>query len=126
MTLPEIQNFLTKTLKRHHSVLKITVDKPSQFEVIGTISAMQGKQKVEGFYFGSVIPKPKDIRLYFFPMYTHRDQLYESQSDELKKCLKGKSCYHIKKLSPEMQNEIEALIDKAVAIYQKDGLLARN
>ncbi len=85
---------------------------------------MQGKQKVDGFYFGSVIPKPKDVRLYFFPMYTHKKQLHGKMSPELSKFLKGKSCFHIKHLTPELEKEIGTMIDNAVKIYQKDNLLA--
>jgi len=126
MTLEEIQYFLIDSLEAHQPVLKVTVNKPSQFEVTGTIPAMQGRNQVDGFYFGTIIPKPKDIRLYFFPMYTHRDQLYEEQSNELKKCLKGKSCYYIKSLTTEMKIEIKEMTHKAVTIYQKDGLLAKS
>lgn len=126
MTLDEIQNFLIDSLKEHQPTLKITVDKPTQFKMTGTIPAMQGKKKVDGFYFGSIVPKPKDVRFYFFPMYTHRGELFEAQSEELKKCLKGKSCYHIKKLSPEMKTEITEMIQKAITLYQQDGLLAKN
>jgi len=82
---------------------------------------MQGMKKVDGFYFGSVVPKPKDVRLYYFPIYTHPAEF--SISDELKKALKGKSCFHIKKLSPEMEKEIGEMVKKGVDLYDKDGLI---
>lgn len=125
MTLQEIQEFLKESLKAHQPTLKITVDKPTQLEVTGTVPIMQGKQKVDGIYFGSVIPKPKDIRLYFFPMYTHRDKLFDDLSPELRKSLKGKSCFHIKDITPKMQTEIKEMIRKSVVLYQNDGLLVQ-
>lgn len=124
--LTYIRERLVGLLKKHENVFKLVSDKPEKFEVHGTIPTMQGKQKVDGFYFGSVIPKPKDIRLYFFPMYTHRNNLHDDMSPELSKFLKGKSCFHIKHLTPELETEIEAMIDKAVMLYQKDNLLASN
>ena len=119
----EIQETLINLLKDQQPILKITAENDTKFEVTGTIEAMQGKKKVDGYYFATVMPKPKDCRFYFFPTFTHRDQLYDTMSDELKKCLKGKSCFHIKKLSEEMEQELKDLVAKAVELYQKDGLL---
>ncbi|MDC1211984.1 hypothetical protein N8Z73_00745 [bacterium] len=90
-------------------------------EFEGTKPGMQGKQKVDGYYFASILPKPKDCRLYFFPIYTHADEF--ELSDELKKCLKGKSCFHIKKLSNELEIEIKGMIEKGVNLYLADGLI---
>lgn len=120
--LPEIQSTLQDILKAQTPPLRVRTDKPGAFEVAGTKEVMQGKQKVDGFYFASVVPKPKDVRFYFFPIYTHVKD-YAPLSDELKKCLKGKSCFHIKKLSPEMEKEIEGLVKKGVELYSKDDLI---
>ncbi len=83
---------------------------------------MQGKKKVDGFYFASVVPKPKDVRLYFFPVYTHKDKLGELPS-HLKKYLKGKSCFHIKKMDSELEQQIEQMITQSISLYKKDGLV---
>ena len=107
MNLDETHQFLIDLLKAHQPRLKISVDKTSQFEVTGTKEAMQGKQKVDGFYFATVVPKPKDIRLYFFPIYTHTAHFEDQISDELRKYLKGKSCFHIKPLNPDIAADIK-------------------
>lgn len=120
-SLQEIQDTLKSLLKTQTPPLQIRKDNEGVFEVAGTKETMQGKQKVDGYYFASVIPKPKDIRLYFFPIYTHVSEY--SISPELKKCLKGKSCFHIKKLSPEMEKEIDEMIKKGVELYLKDGVI---
>jgi hypothetical protein len=120
----EIQQTLINLLKDHSSVLKITANKPDKFEVSGTVEAMQGKKKVDGIYFSTVVPKPKDVRFYFFPTYTHADHLVPNMPDNLKKCLKGKSCFHIKKLDSDLKQNIADLINTAVDLYKKDGLLA--
>ena len=122
-SLAEIRQTFIDLLKDHLGQLKITADNETKFEVTGTIEAMQGKKKVDGFYFATVVPKPKDVRFYFFPTYTHRDDLIDTFSDEMKKCLKGKSCFHVKSLSPELEEEFKGLIAKAIKLYQKDGLL---
>tara|TARA_B110001454_G_C12298989_1_gene258653 strand:+ start:85 stop:465 length:381 start_codon:yes stop_codon:yes gene_type:complete len=122
--LQEIQEKLISILKEYLGVLKITSDVKDKFEVSGTIKAMQGKKKVEGIYFSTVLPKPKDVRFYFFPSYTHKEQLGELP-ENLKKALKGKSCFHIKYLDDELEINLKKLVKKSVELYQSDGLLKK-
>ena len=117
----EISETLQDLLKEQVPPLKIRNSSQENFEVAGTKETMQGKQKVDGFYFASVVPKPKDVRLYFFPIYTHPDKF--SLSDELKKFLKGKSCFHIKHLSTEMEAELKKTIARGIQLYQEDNLI---
>ncbi len=120
--LREIQITLQEIFKKFIPPLKVNKDNEATFELTGTKEGMQGKQKVDGYYFGSVVPKPKDTRLYYFPIYTH-PTAFENISPELRKCLKGKSCFHIKNLSPELENEIEEMVAKGVKLYVDDGLI---
>ena len=122
--LQEIQEKLITILKEYLGVLKITSDVKDKFEVSGTIEAMQGKKKVEGIYFSTVLPKPKDVRFYFFPTYTHKEQLGELP-ENLKKALKGKSCFHIKYLDDKLEANLKELVKKSIELYQVDGLLKK-
>ena len=110
-------------LNKHQNVFKVTSVKPENFEVSGTIPTMQGKKKVEGIYFASVVPKPKDVRFYFFPLYTHKDKVDPMLNDNTRKLLKGKTCFHVKHLTPEIEHNLQELTDKAVELYQHDGWL---
>lgn len=118
--LNEIRERLVGLLREHEGDLRITSDTPEKFEVTGTKETMQGKQKVDGIYFATVLPKPKDVRFYFFPAYTHVKQLGELP-ENIKKCLKGKSCFYIKKLDDELENNLKELIDKSIKLYKEDG-----
>lgn len=120
--LSEIQQTLKDLMNAHMGTLRVRVDSDKNFEVCGTKEVMQGKQKVDGHYFASVTPKPKDIRLYFFPIYTHVND-YPPLSDKLQKALKGKSCFHIKKLDEEMEEELRGMVARGIELYQKDGLI---
>ena len=120
-----IQERLIAILREHLNVLKVTADSKDKFEVSGTIETMQGKKKVEGIYFSTVVPKPKDVRFYFFPTYSHREQLGELP-ENLKKALKGKSCFHIKYMDDELEGNLKKLVKKSVELYQKDGLLKKD
>lgn len=121
MEVQEIQEKLISILKSHVGDLKITAEESNKFEVAGTIEVMQGKKKVDGVYFCTVVPKPKDVRFYFFPLYTHADQL--DMSPALKKCLKGKTCFHFKSLDDSLETEVKGLVDSAISLYKAEGML---
>jgi hypothetical protein len=91
-------------------------------ELAGTKPTMQGKQQVDGYYFASAMLKSQDCRFYFFPIYTHPTEFLDL-SDDLKKLLKGKSCFHLKKLSPALQEEIKNMLINGVHLYQQAKLI---
>ncbi|MFK7981836.1 MAG: hypothetical protein AB8G86_17775 [Saprospiraceae bacterium] len=119
--VPLIQNTLHELLSAHTPPLQIRIQTETTFEVAGTKPGMQGKQKVDGYYFATVMPKPKDARFYFYPLYTHAEAF--DLSPALKKYLKGKTCFHIKKMSTELEVEIQEMIAQGVALYVADGLI---
>ena len=120
--LIDIQSTLQELYKIHVPPLQVRIENNSLFEVAGTKDAIQGKKKVNGFYFGSVIPKTKDIRFYYFPIYTHPNK-FRWLSDELRRCQKGKSCFHFKQLSNELENEVKKMIQIGIEIYTRDDLI---
>lgn len=120
-SLEDIEAALMEQLNKQIPPLRSKNSSQGGMTFEGTKPGMQGKQKVDGYYFASVVPKPKDVRLYFFPIYTHADQF--QLSADLQKALKGKSCFHIKKLSPELEEEIGAMIEHGKKLYLADGLI---
>lgn len=118
----DILRILQSLLDKHIPPLTRRKETDDSVEYAGTKEAMQGRQKVDGFYFASLVRKPRDIRFYFFPIYTHADHFPEL-SPKLKKFLKGKSCFHIKNLDNDLLEEVSGLIEKGISLYQKDGLI---
>ncbi len=120
--ISEIQNWLIDTLRQQTPTLRVTKETDAVMEVTGTVPCMQGKAKVDGMYFGSVMPKAKDCRLYFFPIYTDPDK-FTDVSEPVRKYLKGKSCFHIKNVTDENKAEIERMISVGIEVYKEKGLL---
>lgn len=118
----KIYGKLSGILKELTPPLKVGKEDEQSLEIKGTKEAMQGKQKVDGYFFAGLNQKPKDVRLYYFPIYTHADAFGEI-SEPLRKALKGKSCFHIKKLDEALEKEIREMADKGLRIYQKEGLV---
>ncbi|MFT6053880.1 MAG: hypothetical protein ACJAR3_002948 [Roseivirga sp.] len=65
--------------------------------------------KAEAFYFASVMPKPKDVRFYFFPFYTHLDHFQDTLANELKKQLKGQTCFQVKAVTSDFVPRIDVI-----------------
>ncbi|WP_299683085.1 hypothetical protein [uncultured Dokdonia sp.] len=118
----EMDQILRSMIKEHIGPLQIRKDEATVLEAAGTIPTLQGKQKVNGFYFASVMPKPKDVRLYFFPIYTD-PEVFKDIAPELRKCLKGKSCFHIKKIDDNLTTHITNMIALGIKTYQEKELL---
>jgi hypothetical protein len=118
----EIDQTLRNILSGNTAPLKIRTNTETNFEVAGTKATMQGRQKVDGMYFASVVPKPKDVRFYFFPIYTHPAE-FDTISENLRKHLKGKSCFHFKNLDAALEQDIQQMVAKGLAVYQKEGLV---
>jgi hypothetical protein len=121
-TPQEIFDFLLHELESLTPELRFRQKTAETLELCGLKETMQGKQKVDGFYFASAVLKPKDCRLYFFPIYTHT-AAFEHISPTLRKMLKGKSCFHLKKLNAELQSEISLMLKTGLELYQKDDLI---
>ncbi len=119
--LLEIRSFLEDSLKAACPPLKVNKQGPNGLEVTGTKEVMQGKQKVAGHYFASTVEKPKDIRFYFFPIYT--DPEIFSLSEGMQKMLKGKSCFHIKRLDDSLKAEVQDMIAKGIKRMQEKELI---
>lgn len=101
--------------------LKIAKSSEAMVEYSGTIEVMQGKQKVQGHYFSSVMLKDKDVRFYFIPIYMHPEAF--QLSIPLQKMLKGKSCFHLKQVDDVVMKELSQLIRLGLELLKKDGLI---
>ncbi|MBN4061752.1 MAG: hypothetical protein COA57_05240 [Flavobacteriales bacterium] len=116
----EIFNALKKELSAFSPLLEVTKDLESNYELYGTKSVTVGKKTVDKMYFASAIIQKNFVGFYFFPIYTHRQE-FNDTPQELQKCLKGKSCFHIKKNDEQLIQQIRDILKKGKEVYQKAG-----
>jgi hypothetical protein len=121
MQVEDIATAISELLQMHRDVLQITANEQGDISAKGTFKVMQGKQEVDGYYFASTVKKTKDVRFYFFPIYTHPEAF--ELSEQMKKMLKGKSCFHLSKWNDAMREELRAMIASGVSIYRASGLI---
>jgi hypothetical protein len=80
---------------------------------------IDGRKRKEIFFAGLIIQKAH-VGFYFMPIYAETD-LKTVFKPELLRLLKGKSCFHIKKLDDELPLQLEAALKIGYAQYQERG-----
>ena len=118
----EIFAALKKTLSKYTPPCVVTSDTDSVCHLYGTKPASVGKSSYEGIYFASAVIRKSYVAFHFFPIYTHVDQ-FENIGADLRKCLKGKSCFHIKKTDELLFDQIKKALDTGLEVYKKEGWL---
>ncbi len=77
------------------------------------------RKRKEVFFAGLIIQKAY-VGFYFMPVYV--DQEIKSLfPPELLRLLKGKSCFHIKKLTPELLGQVRGALKAGFQMYQERG-----
>lgn len=80
---------------------------------------IEGRKKPELWFAASLIQKGY-IGFYFMPVYCD-DKVKDFFKPELLKCLKGKSCFHIKKADKVIYAQIKASLKLGYDAYKKRG-----
>lgn len=77
-------------------------------------------KKPQSTYLAGVIQQKNYVSFYFSPIYSHPD-LFKDISSDLKKVLKGKSCFNISRLKPQILIEIEHILKIGITKYKEIG-----
>lgn len=80
---------------------------------------IEGKKRSEVF-FASVVIQKEHVGFYYMPVYAEPD-MKKILDPNLLKLLKGKSCFHIKKLDDTLMSEIEDALAAGFKLYKEKG-----
>jgi hypothetical protein len=80
---------------------------------------IEGRKRKEVYFAGLIIQKGY-VGFYFMPVYGDTD-LKPVFASELLKLLKGKSCFHVKKLTPELLDQVRSALRIGYEAYQARG-----
>ncbi len=80
---------------------------------------IEGRKRKEVYFAGLILQKGY-VGFYYMPVYAEAE-LKAVFAPELLKLLKGKSCFHIRKLTPELLAQIEAALKTGYEAYQLRG-----
>jgi hypothetical protein len=80
---------------------------------------IEGRARKEVFFAGLIIQKSY-VGFYFMPIYAEAD-LAEFFGEELLATLKGKSCFHIRRLTPEIRAQMGDALARGYELYMERG-----
>ena len=80
---------------------------------------IEGRKRRKCILTGSLIQKSY-VGFYFMPVYAE-PQIKAFFPTELLALLKGKSCFHVKELTDELEGQIGAALERGMALYRERG-----
>ena len=102
---------------RHFTVRR---DEPGYYDLWSERDVViEGRARKEVFFAGLIIQKSY-VGFYFMPVYTDGG-LTSVFAPELLAALKGKSCFHLKRLTPELAAHVSAALAAGYALYEERG-----
>jgi hypothetical protein len=118
--LVEIYQKLKKILKKYENPLVPKFDLDSKYDLWSKKEVIIDGRKRKEVYFAEIIIQSNYVGFYYMPIYSDTD-LKDVFKPELLHLLKGKSCFHIKKLTPELESQIDFALDVGYKLYKKRG-----
>jgi hypothetical protein len=95
-------------------------DSPGQYSIWSDKTIEVAGRKRDDIGFMGLLIQKGYVGFYFLPVYTD-PSLGKKLAPELMKCLKGKSCFHIKKDDPELLKHIKDALKTGYDDFKKKG-----
>lgn len=118
--LPPIFNEIKALMQAYAPPLTAKMDDSSHYDLWSIKDlVIEGRKRKEVYFAGLVIQKSY-VGFYYMPIYANTELKTVFAPDFLK-LLKGKSCFHIKKLDDALKEQIRAALKIGYENYQKNG-----
>jgi hypothetical protein len=112
----ELKELLTPYARR----LTVRKDEPGYFDLWSEKDIeIDGRRRKDVFFCGLIIQKSY-VGFYFMPLYADQEQSVVFGPDLLT-LLKGKSCFHIKRLTPEIREQVAGALAAGWRLYEERG-----
>jgi len=109
---------LKAILKKYEDFLKPKFDLDSKYDLWSFKEVEIDGRKRKEVPFASIIIQSNFVGLYYMPIYTDAE-LKDLLKPELLKLLKGKSCFHVRKLDSELEKQIEEVLEMGYQLYRR-------
>ena len=118
--LVRIYHRLKKILKKYEKPLVPKFDLDSRYELWSIKNIEIDGRKKKELYFAGLIIQNKYVGFYYMPIYIDV-RLKDFLKPDLLRLLKGKSCFQIKKLDENLEQQIDEALKKGYELYKKRG-----
>jgi hypothetical protein len=116
--LIEIFNIIKKLLKKYENPLVPKIDMDGRYELWSIKNVVIEGRKRKEIYFSGIIIQSNYVGFYYMPVYVETDIKNMFETDLLK-LLKGKSCFHIKKIDEVLEKQIADALEQGYLLYKK-------
>jgi hypothetical protein len=118
--LVEIFQRLKQIMKEYEDPLKPKFDLDSKYDLWSFKDLEIAGRKRKEVSFASLIIQSKYVGFYYMPIYTDTT-LQDVFEPELLSTLKGKSCFHIKNLDDQLEDQIRKALKIGYDLYKERG-----
>jgi len=107
-------------LEPYARYLSVRKDEPGYYDLWSERElVVDGRTRKEMFFAGLIIQKHY-LGFYFMPVYTD-EAAREFFGPEMLSLLKGKSCFHLRKLTPDLEAQITDALRRGFDLYKERG-----
>lgn len=124
---------LKKLLKKHEKSMRVMVGPPSaskasaaskakpSYGLLGEkeVSIIEGRRP-QKTYLAGIIQQKHFVGFYFMPIYSHPKK-FAIRHPEVKRFLKGKSCFNVTRVDADILAELDRLLKEGKALYKREG-----
>ena len=119
-SLTKIFNKLKLLMQKYEGELTPKINTSEQYDLWSTKEIEVFGKKRKEVYFAGLVTQKDYISLHYLPIYAN-PQMKDAIPERLLKTLKTMSCFHISDLDDELSADIESLLAKGYAEYEKRG-----
>jgi hypothetical protein len=116
----EIFDQIKSLMKKYEHPFNARSDFASRYELWSEKEVVIAERKRKDVYFAGLIIQSNYVGFYFMPVYADTT-LKDVFGEELLSTLKGKSCFHIKKLDKKLLLQIKKSLEIGFKLYKKRG-----
>lgn len=113
----EVFGRIKSILKKNKGKLSVKTNTETGYHLYSVKKIKISHREYNRLYFAGLTVNTNDVSFYFFPLYINKSKF--RLSTQLKNKLKGKTCFHFRKIDDELLNEVTELVIKGYSEYKK-------
>jgi hypothetical protein len=121
--MPDLQaifDSLKPLLKKYQPPLTPKADAPGSYDIWSVKDLVIDGRKRKEVFFAALTIQKSYVGFYFMPVYAE-PEMKGVFAPGLLKLLKGKSCFHVRQVTPELRADIEAALAAGFRLYRERG-----
>ena len=118
--LADAMEEIRSLLEKYAPPLEVRTDAKGGYHLWSVKNITVDGRKRKEVYFAGVIPQKGYIGFYYMPIYTNPEHS-SMFKPELLALLKGKSCFHVRRLEPAVKKQIKGALKSGFKLYKQRG-----